>query len=142
MDSKVYVPGLLAKELKECGFNSPCSFYYLYYKVDDKIGVTPNVRKDFIEVDHNALETRISIPTWGQAIDFIRDKYYLAIHVQVTCTVNEILSYDGVIHYLMKADAPVRTMISADKIEDENFHKVQELTIIQALKFIKENGKR
>lgn len=66
------VPIEIAKELKEIGFNTPCSFYY-----DEKLlKISPWHDEEFAVTNWNDKLFRycVSIPTWEQVFEWFREK--------------------------------------------------------------------
>ena len=64
----------IAKELKEIGFDTPCSFYY-----DEKLlKISPWHDEEFAVTNWNDKLFRycISIPTWEQVFEWFREKGY------------------------------------------------------------------
>lgn len=68
------VPLEIAKELKEIGFDTPCSFYY-----DEKLlKISPWHDEEFVVTNWNDKLFRycVSIPTWEQVFEWFRDRKY------------------------------------------------------------------
>ena len=98
-----FIPYEQALELKQLGFDEPCFGYYdgnhnLQYMfngksekfTERKMCVSDSVRTEWI-----------SAPTFSQAFIWFRKKYFLHSYISCSCTVNEILSYDWIIHKIM-----------------------------------------
>ncbi len=141
-EPKKYVTPEIAIALKELGFNYSCFAYYLRNQETGVISVNIPTRTLKFEENWNAtLPTRVSAPLWMDAMDFLRDKHLLDIHVRVDCNVNEILGNTGVIHRLMATETPYIEVQGATIEEDFDYYKVLELTILQAIKLIKNGSK-
>ena len=132
-----------ALALKELGFDEPCLAGFFHYVSDNpekaRQLLTPKDSifgenymfknsVDFIEqlsmaVNHHPIcNKNCSAPLYQQAFKFFREKYNLHSYITCSCTVNEILSYDWVIHKLM----------NNGKNKDENFITDYEQTFKKA----------
>ena len=71
------VPLDIAQELKEIGFDTPCSFYY-----DEKLlKISPWHDEEFVVTNWNDKLFRycVSVPTWEQVFEWFREKGYHGI---------------------------------------------------------------
>ena len=89
----------IALALKELGFNEPCMA--IYYSKDKSFSWHHHKDHTNDEPALDSGEFNISATTYSAAFRWFREKYFLHSYISCSCTVNEILSYDWVIHKVM-----------------------------------------
>ena len=90
--NKEFIPYQQALALKELGFDEPC------FKVYDTMG--------YLQDEQTMLNMELDYcpaPTFSQAFRWFREKYYLHSYIKCSCSVNEIFSFDWIIHKIMNA---------------------------------------
>lgn len=134
MRYRTYVCPEVALAMKEEGFRNECSNYYSYS--EGKIGNALNNRQSIkcITENYNKESNKVSAPTYQQALDYLRFKKYIDIHVATECTVNEILGYTGHIHFIMGLENTRVLVESEDEKENFDYYLMLEKTILAALK--------
>ena len=116
---KEFIPYAQALALQELGFNEPC--FGSWFNYEDKnivVLLSENIDGWY---DHYADNLQVSSPLYRQAFRWFREKYFLHSYITCSCTVNEILSYNWVIHKMMNSDT-----------KEENFLTDYEQTSEQA----------
>lgn len=93
-----FVPYELSLDLKELGFDEPCFAYYNGYEELDHL----MPERVIVGRNYNG-DTITSAPLYQQAFRWFREKYYLHSYIKCSCSVNEIFSFDWIIHKIMNA---------------------------------------
>lgn len=109
---KEFIPYEQALALKELGFDEFC---FARYGNDSKM-----LYKGYSKELHSNWHT--PCPTFSQAFRWFKEKHNLHSYIVCNCSVNEILSYDWIIHKLM----------NSGKSRDENFITDYEQTFEEA----------
>lgn len=135
-ESQIYVTWDIADGLKRLGFEDATIAYYMVSFADStQHSNTPTRHTKFFE-NWNEQITRVSAPTWDQALAFLREKKNIDIYLTTECNTNEILGYTGHIHKLMATENPFVEIQADNIIDNYNYHKVMELTIKEAFKLL------
>jgi hypothetical protein len=100
---KEFIPYEQALDLKELGFDEPCFGYWSNWAVQEPFLLTCELGKEIESASINRKNILFKAPTFSQAFRWFRDKYNLHSYITCSCTVNEILSYDWVIHKVMNS---------------------------------------
>jgi hypothetical protein len=74
-----FVPQVIAKDLKELGFNKPCLAWWF----EEGTVSVPTEGRSFWS-DWNVNPKRISAPLWQQAFDWLREKYKFMYQIEET----------------------------------------------------------
>lgn len=112
---KDFIPYEQALALKELGFDEKCLSCYLYEVKTFSWELN-------CQISNNKIPWIISAPLYQQAFRFFREKHNLHSYIVCNCSVNEILSYDWIIHKVM----------NTGKSRDENFITDYEQTFEEA----------
>ena len=112
---KEFIPYEQSVLLKELGFDEPCFKKY----IAGCLWSNPTTPEIYENIRPNSSDCLA--PLYQQAFRWFREKYFLHSYITCSCTVNEILSYNWVIHKMMNSDT-----------KEENFLTDYEQTSEQA----------
>ena len=95
-----FVPYQIALDMKSIGFDEPCWCYFMGDVFNSSMFLKDY---EYLDTMPQKYTTYTLAPLYQQAFRWFREKHLLHSHITCSCTVNEILSYDWVIHKLMSS---------------------------------------